>query len=157
MPICTGNSNLFWATLLFPVAGFGWKPFKGRAWDDYQKSIHSIHSVQFSAKKHKTGFFGFFCLFSIFWSPQLSTRYPCRCPRAVTLITVMLESCKVYDSASPLSKITPQQDACFQESCKVYDSASPLSKISPQQDSQISPQQDHPSARCLLPRVLQCL
>ena len=32
VPICTGNSNLFWATLLFPVAGFGWKPFTGRAW-----------------------------------------------------------------------------------------------------------------------------
>ena len=33
-PICTGflsqfvqGANLYWATLLFPIAGFGWKPF----------------------------------------------------------------------------------------------------------------------------------
>ena len=31
MPICTGNSNLFWATLLFPVAGIRLETFKDRA------------------------------------------------------------------------------------------------------------------------------
>ena len=32
-PMHSIRANLFWATLLFPVAGFGWKPFKGRAWN----------------------------------------------------------------------------------------------------------------------------
>ena len=38
-PMHSIRANLFWATLLFPVAGFGWKPFNGRAWIDQDLAV----------------------------------------------------------------------------------------------------------------------